>query len=172
MCAIAVTAVVVALGACAPSSQDPSPHPTTTATGEISQWRLEQRADTEALTTEWVEAPALFGPFSVTQGLAVSQPNVPTAEAADGRTASLTGGGGTIEEPEGRGEYYLVLPMVAIEADGAGVEATRQECSGRLFLEQVAECGGWVVRAVEVSASGDGAFEVLAVPEGFSRQAG
>ena len=168
--AMAAVAVAMAVGACSPASHEPSPQPTTAEVAEIPQWRLEQRAETEALTLEWADAPAVFGQYSVTQGIGVSDPSVPIVEAVDGRTAGLIAGGGTVEEPDGSGEYYLVLPMLVTESDAAGVEIASQECTGRLFGGQVAECGGWVVRAVGARADGGGVFEVLAVPEGFSRQ--
>lgn len=159
--AAALVLAVAALAGCTPAV-DPDP-----PEGGVPEWREEQIEQTEALTSEWEGREALGPPAAVTSGLALSEPLVPPASAEDGSSAHLLVGGGSVEEPAGSGRYYLVLPMVSDRLDPDGEVLGTQECSGRAFAGQVAECDGWVVRALSVAADGGGTFEVLAAPDGF-----
>jgi hypothetical protein len=160
--ALALVLLTLSLVGCTTKDQ----HPEET----MEAWRVDEKKHTAELTAKWKDVGRVVGTttYTVREPIPLSDPYVPWLYPIDPEKASDGGyylgvGGGSFEEPKGSGNYYLLLPMRATFPRSVSTDAT--ECHGAAFPGQVAECGGWVIRVLDVNQNGGGSFELLAYPD-------
>ncbi|TGO03848.1 hypothetical protein [Serinibacter arcticus] len=129
------------------------------------------------LAATWGDAGAVpgTGRYAVEPGRAVSDPAVPSALGVDGAaTAATLTVGSTGDGEAGDGEAGDVVVQLALtaatwdttqEQEWAEVDAV--ECDALVRVDQLAECGGWVLRVRSTTPGGGAAVELVAVPDGF-----
>ena len=178
------------LTACTPNEVTPEPtEASSSSTDSGSATESESWGDDDAellaaqdraaeLAATWGDAEALpgTGRYAVEPGRGVSDPSVPSARGADGAATAATltiGSTGTRQEVTGVGGAAVVdLALTAAtwdttkEQEWAEVEAV--ECGAPVMLDQLAECGGWVLRVLSTTPDGGATVELVAAPEGFA----
>lgn len=179
--------LVATLTACTPDDGTPEPTEASSSSDQSSTTGSQGDDDAELLAAQdraaelaatWGDAGALPGTvrYAVEPGRGVSDPAVPSAIGVDGAATAATltiGSAGSRQagaSEEGAAVVDLALAAATWdttkEQEWAEVDAV--ECDALVMLDQLAECGGWVLRVLSTTPDGGATVELVAAPEGYA----